>query len=117
MSDWIHWRNQMSNFSLADLEAIIERRAKVDDGTSWTAKLVSSGMDKASKKLGEEAVETIFAALGQDQDAVTAESADLLYHLMVVLHMRGIKMQDVLAELERRTQQSGIEEKAARPKG
>lgn len=117
MSDWIHWRNHMSNFSLQNLEAIIERRAKVEDGTSWTAKLVSGGMDKASKKLGEEAVETIIAALGESPDALTAESADLLYHLLVVLHMRGIKVQNVLDELERRTAQSGIEEKATRPDG
>jgi len=107
----------MSNFSLQDLEAIIKDRAAATDGSSWTAKLVSGGMEKASKKLGEEAVETIIAALGESSENVTAESADLLYHLMVVLHMRGIKIDDVLEELATRTAQSGIAEKAARPKG
>lgn len=104
----------MSTFSLQDLEAIIKNRAEVTDGSSWTAKLVAGGMEKASKKLGEEAVETIIAALGESSENVTAESADLLYHLMVVLHMRGIKIDDVLAELGERTAQSGIAEKAAR---
>ncbi len=106
----------MSKFSLSDLEAIIEDRASVSDGSSWTAKLVNSGMEKASKKLGEEAIETIIAANAEKAEHVTAESADLLYHLMVVLHMRGIKIDDVLAELAARTKQSGIAEKAARSK-
>lgn len=107
----------MSNFSLQDLEAIIKERAAATDGSSWTAKLVSSGIEKASKKLGEEAIETIIAANAEKAENVTAESADLLYHLMVVLHMRGIKIDDVLAELGARTKQSGIAEKAARSKG
>lgn len=114
MYDWIQWRKTMSNFSLQDLEAIINDRASVTDGSSWTAKLVSSGIEKASKKLGEEAIETIVAANAESADNVTAESADLLYHLLVVLHMRGIKIDDVLAELSARTIQSGIAEKAGR---
>lgn len=117
MCDWIHWRSQMSKFSLQDLEAIIQNRASATDGSSWTAKLVAGGIDKAAKKTGEEAVETVIAALNEDDQSLRAESADLLYHLMVVLHMRGIKIDEVLAELESRTGQSGIEEKAARSKG
>lgn len=116
MFDWIHWRKIMSSFSLQDLETIINDRASVADGSSWTAKLVAGGMEKASKKLGEEAIETIIAANAESAEKVTAESADLLYHLMVVLHMRGIKIDDVLAELGNRTTQSGIAEKAARSK-
>jgi phosphoribosyl-ATP pyrophosphohydrolase len=106
----------MSSFSLQDLEAIIEDRASVTDGSSWTAKLVAAGLEKATKKLGEEAIETIIAANAENAENVTAESADLLYHLMVVLHMRGIKIEDVLAELGDRTKQSGMAEKAARSK-
>ncbi len=102
--------------SLQDLETIIKDRAAATDGSSWTAKLVAGGMEKASKKLGEEAIETIIAANTESAENVTAESADLLYHLMVVLHMRGIKIDDVLAELGDRTAQSGIAEKAARSK-
>ena len=78
--------------------------------------VVAGGMEKASKKLGEEAIETIIAANAEEAENVTAESADLLYHLMVVLHMRGIKIDDVLAVLGERTTQSGIAEKAARSK-
>lgn len=106
----------MSTFTLEDLEAIVVARAQVTDGTSWTAKLVTGGMEKAAKKLGEEGVETVIAALTQDDTALTGEAADLLYHLLVVLHMRGVTISDVMAELSRRTGQSGLEEKAGRPK-
>lgn len=104
----------MTDFTLQDLEAIVAKRASVSDGSSWTGKLVASGIEKASKKLGEEAVETIIAALGESKEALTAESADLLFHLLVVLHMRDIKIEDVLAELQARTAQSGVAEKASR---
>jgi phosphoribosyl-ATP pyrophosphohydrolase len=104
----------MTAFSLADLEAIIARRAASGDADSWTAKLVARGMGKAAQKLGEEAVETVIAALGDDRQAVVSESADLLYHWMVVLHMAGVPLAEVLAELERRTARSGMAEKASR---
>ncbi len=104
----------MTAFSLADLEAIIARRAASGDADSWTAKLVARGMGKAAQKLGEEAVETVIAALGDDRQAVVSESADLLYHWMVVLHMAGVPLAEVLAELERRTARSGVAEKASR---
>ena len=106
----------MTGFSPDQLEAIVAARAKVADGSSWTAKLVSGGMEKAAKKLGEEGVETVIAALSEDDDELTGEAADLLYHLLVVLHMRGITMAQVYAELDRRTGQSGLEEKAGRLK-
>lgn len=104
----------MTQFSLHDLETIIASRASVTDGSSWTAKLVSAGIGKASKKLGEEAVETIIAAISETDEALRGEAADLLYHLLVVLHMRGIKIDDIFSELENRTAQSGLAEKAAR---
>lgn len=104
----------MTDFTLKDLEAIIAARAGADPAQSWTARLVAEGGDKAVRKLGEEAVETVIAAVGDDDQALIAESADLIYHWLVVCHMRGIALDDVLAELERRTAQSGLAEKAAR---
>ncbi|WP_421855788.1 phosphoribosyl-ATP diphosphatase [Oricola sp.] len=104
----------MSDFDLADLERIVAERAGSGDPSSWTAKLVAAGIDKAAKKLGEEAVETVIAAVNQDDRAVVAESADLLYHLLVVLKMRGVSLQDVFDELEGRTARTGLQEKASR---
>ena len=104
----------MSTFTVADLEAIVDARAKADPSESWTAKLVAAGQQKAAKKLGEEAVETVIAAIEGDKAALTSETADLLYHLMVVLKIGGVALQDVMGELERRTSQSGIVEKASR---
>ena len=75
---------------------------------------MAGGMDKAAKKLGEEAVETVIAAVGGDHGAVVSESADLLYHWLVVLALAGVPLADVMDELERRTARSGIAEKAAR---
>ena len=102
------------NFSLSDLEAIIAERTRSGDASSWTAKLFAGGMDKAAKKLGEEAVETVIAAMRGDGAALVSESADLLYHWLVVLAVADVPLSDVMAELERRTAQSGIAEKAAR---
>jgi phosphoribosyl-ATP pyrophosphohydrolase len=105
----------MSRFSLADLEAIVAERAKASPEESWTAKLVAAGQPRAAKKLGEEAVETVIAALSQDRKDLVSESADLIYHLFVVLNIAGVPLQDVLDELQRRTGQSGLQEKASRP--
>jgi phosphoribosyl-ATP pyrophosphohydrolase len=104
----------MSDFSLADLERIVDARAKADPSQSWTAKLVAAGQQKAAKKLGEEAVETVIAAIEGEKAALTSETADLLYHLIVVLKIGGVALQDVMEELERRTNQSGLVEKASR---
>lgn len=106
-----------TGFSLSDLEAIIAERLASGDASSWTAKLFAGGMDKAAKKLGEEAVETVIAAIQDDGAALVLESADLLYHWLVVLAVAGVPLSDVMAELERRTAQSGIAEKAARKPG
>ncbi|WP_454852955.1 phosphoribosyl-ATP diphosphatase [Rhizobium binxianense] len=104
----------MSGFSLADLERIVEERSKASPEESWTAKLVAAGQPKAAKKLGEEAVEAVMAAVLSDRDNLTYEAADVLYHLLVVLKIAGIPLQNVMAELERRTAQSGLKEKASR---
>jgi phosphoribosyl-ATP pyrophosphohydrolase len=104
----------MSNFTLADLEAIVASRAQADPSQSWTAKLVAGGQDKAAKKLGEEAIEAVMAAVRQDHENLVYESADLLYHLMVVLKIADIPLQAVMQELERRTAQTGLNEKAGR---
>ncbi|NVD43239.1 phosphoribosyl-ATP diphosphatase [Ensifer sp. HO-A22] len=104
----------MSDFSLSDLETIVAERAKASPEESWTAKLVAHGQQKAAKKLGEEAVETVIAAIRNDRQNLVDESADLLYHLMVVLKIADIPLQDVLDELARRTSQSGLQEKANR---
>jgi phosphoribosyl-ATP pyrophosphohydrolase len=106
----------MSTFSLSDLEKIIAARATSGDPESWTAKLVAKGMPKAAQKLGEEAIEAVIAAVSDDRQALVSESADLLYHWLVVLHIAGVPMSDVLAELKRRTAQSGLAEKASRPR-
>ncbi|WP_185984162.1 phosphoribosyl-ATP diphosphatase [Aureimonas mangrovi] len=104
----------MSDFTLSDLEAIVARRAAETDGSSYTARLVAGGPERAAKKLGEEATEAIIAAVAQDEKALRDEAADLLYHLLVVLKLRGVPLAEVMAELERRTAQTGLEEKAAR---
>lgn len=104
----------MSTFTLADLERIVAARAAADPAESWTAKLVAAGQQKAAKKLGEEAVETVIAAIENKKADLTSETADLLYHLMVVLKIGGVPLQDVMEELERRTGQTGLAEKASR---
>ncbi|MBL0374192.1 phosphoribosyl-ATP diphosphatase [Rhizobium sp. KVB221] len=104
----------MSGFSLADLEIIVARRAQASPDESWTAKLFAAGQAKAAKKLGEEAVETVIAAIANDRKNLTDEAADLLYHLLVVLKIADIPLADVMAVLEGRTAQSGVAEKAAR---
>ncbi|TCT44549.1 phosphoribosyl-ATP diphosphatase [Martelella mediterranea] len=104
----------MTDFSLADLETIVAERAKASPEESWTARLVSKGQTKAAKKLGEEAVEVVIGAIAEDRENLTYEAADLLYHLLVVLKIADIPLADVMAELERRTGRTGLEEKAGR---
>lgn len=106
-----------ARFTLDDLEAMIAQRALGSDKPSYTRTLLDKGVAKCAQKLGEEAVETALAAVSNDTNAVVGEAADLLFHLLVVLKARDILLDDVYAELARRTLQSGIEEKASRPKG
>ena len=107
----------MAEFSLSELETIIAQRARSGDPDSWTAKLFAKGMDKAAQKLGEEAVETVIAAVTGDKKALVSESADLIYHWLVVLGIAEVPLDDVLRELESRTGRSGVAEKASRSKG
>ena len=104
----------MRDFSLAELERIVAERGLSGDSGSWTARLFAGGMDKAAKKFGEEAVETVIAAVGGDRQALVSESADLIYHWLVVLALAGVPLSEVIGELERRTGQSGLAEKASR---
>jgi len=103
----------MTPFALDDLERIVAARAAAPPDGSYTARLVADPA-RAAKKLGEEAVEAAIAAVQGDRGALAAEAADVLYHLLVVLHAGGVPLQDVLAELQRRTAQSGLAEKASR---
>ena len=100
--------------ALNRLAATIAARKTADPETSWTAKLLSKGPEKCAEKFGEEAIEAIIEAVKGDRDRLTAEAADVLYHLLVMLAARDVTLDDVLAELERREGQSGIDEKAAR---
>lgn len=104
----------MSEFDLKQLEAIIAARGRSGDPGSWTAKLFAAGRDKAAQKMGEEAVETVIAAVSQDREGVIDESADLLYHWLVVLALADVTVDEVMAKLKARTTQSGIAEKASR---
>ncbi len=101
-------------FSLDDLEAIIARRADATADVSYTKTLLEKGVTHCAKKFGEEAIEATIAAVAQDQEALRAEAADVLYHLLVMLRVRGVAFADVLSELERRTRRTGLEEKASR---
>lgn len=105
----------MTSFSLLDLERIVAERAAARPDLSYTAKLLAEGSARAAKKFGEEAVEAAIAAAVGDRAGLVAEAADVLYHLLVLLRAAGIPVGDVMAELERRTAQSGLAEKAARP--
>ena len=100
--------------ALERLAAVIAARKGGDAGASWTAKLLAAGPEKCAEKFGEEAVEAIIAAVKGDRAGLTAEAADVLFHLLVMLAARDVTLDDVLAELARREGQSGLAEKAAR---
>lgn len=102
--------------SIEALEARLAERAKASPEQSYTAKLLARGTAKCAQKLGEEAVETVIAAMSGDRDELVKESADLIYHLLVLLRSEGVALSEVSEELDRRTAQSGLAEKAARPK-
>jgi len=106
----------MSRFAdvLERLSATIEARKGADPSESYTAKLLSEGIDRAAKKFGEEAVETVIAASMKDKDGLASESADVIYHWLVLLAHAGVSLDDVASWLESREGRSGIEEKAWR---
>jgi phosphoribosyl-ATP pyrophosphohydrolase len=106
----------MTDVVLQRLAAVIHSRRSEPAASSYTRQLLDAGPERCARKLGEEAVETIIAALGSDTRALTREAADLLYHLMVLLESRQVAWPDVLNELEARVGTSGLAEKAARQK-
>jgi len=106
----------MTRFTLADLEQRINDRATASAEQSYTRKLLDKGAAQCAKKFGEEAVEAVIAATGEDRDRVIGEAADVLYHLLVMLRAREVSLAEVEALLETRTKKSGLEEKASRPR-
>ena len=104
----------MSRFTVHDLAATLEARAASGGEASYTRKLLDKGVAHCAKKMGEEAVETVIAALGDDREHIIAESADLVFHLLVLLKAAGVRLDEVEAVLEKRTVMSGLQEKASR---
>ena len=100
--------------SLYDLDKTIQSRKGADPESSWTAKLFSKGPEKCAEKFGEEAVEAIIEAVKGDHEKLIGEAADSLYHLLVMCAARDVTLADIEAELDKRTAQSGIAEKASR---
>lgn len=100
--------------SLSRLETIIRARRTADPATSYVAKLSAAGRAKIAQKVGEEAVETVIAAMAGDPTKLTAEAADLIFHLLLLLAEGGVSLAEVIAELDRREGVSGLVEKAAR---
>ena len=104
----------MADHPIDQLFATIAARKSADPKSSYTAKLLSEGVQKCAKKFGEEAVEAALAAVSNDKQALAAESADVLYHLLVLWAASGITPDDVYAALKAREGQSGLQEKASR---
>lgn len=102
---------------LHQLESLIQSRKGADPKSSWTAKLLAKGPEKCAEKFGEEAIEAIIEAVKGDRIKLASEGADVLYHFLVMLAARNVSLDEVLEELARRQGTSGIDEKAARPKG
>ena len=100
--------------TLERLAATIMARKSADPETSWTAKLLARGPEKCAEKFGEEAIEAVIEAVRGDRARLTAEAADVLYHLLVMCAARDVTLADIEAELARREGTSGIEEKRAR---
>ena len=99
---------------LQRLEATIRARRSADPSTSYVARLTAEGRGRMARKLGEEAIETLVAAMAGDRAATTSEAADLIFHLLVLLADMDLSFDDVIAELDRREGLSGLAEKAAR---
>lgn len=100
--------------TLTRLEATVTQRLSADPGSSYVASLKAKGLPVIAKKLGEEAVETVIAALSGSEEELVGEAADLLFHLTVLLAAKGVSLEQVIAELDRREGTSGLEEKANR---
>ena len=104
----------MARFTIHDLAATIDARAAAGGEASYTRKLLDKGAEQCAKKFGEEAVETVIAAVENNRNHLIAESADLMFHFLVLLKSRGVKLEDVEAVLAQRTTMSGLDEKASR---
>ena len=104
----------MSGFTLHDLEQRVKERAGASPEVSYTRKLLDRGVGQCAKKFGEEAIETVIAAVGENRERLIAETADLFYHVLVMLAARGVTLAEVEEALERRTSESGLDEKASR---
>ena len=107
----------LMTFTLNDLEKRVHDRATESPDVSYTRKLLDKGVAQCAKKFGEEAIETVLAATGESRERLISETADVLYHLLVVLKARDVTLADVEAELAARTVRSGIDEKASRKGG
>jgi phosphoribosyl-ATP pyrophosphohydrolase len=107
----------MADFTLEDLARKVAERADSRDSSSYTAALAQKGVAHCARKLGEETVEAVVAAVAGDRPALKSEAADVLYHLLVLLHAAGIPFEEVTAELARRTAETGLQEKARRSGG
>jgi phosphoribosyl-ATP pyrophosphohydrolase len=105
------------SFTLETLDQRIAVRAAASPDESYTAKLLAAGIQRVARKLGEESTEAVIAAVAGDKPGLKGEAADVLYHLLVLLRAADVPLAEVMAELESRTAQSGIAEKASRPKG
>jgi phosphoribosyl-ATP pyrophosphohydrolase len=104
----------MTETVLASLAALIRSRRNDSASKSYTKELLDAGPERCAKKLGEEAVETVIAAMSSDRIALKKEAADLLYHLLVLLEVKSVTLDEVLGELQARTGTSGLVEKAQR---
>jgi phosphoribosyl-ATP pyrophosphohydrolase len=111
---WQTLEKATMSFTLHDLEQRVKERAAASAEVSYTRKLLDRGVAHCAKKLGEEAIETVLAAVAEERERLIAEAADLVYHLVVVLQARGIALAEVEAALAARTSQSGLQEKASR---
>jgi phosphoribosyl-ATP pyrophosphohydrolase len=107
--DWAAWM-----FTLDELARTIDRRAEASADESYTRSLLDRGSVHCARKFGEEAIEFALAAAALDENAVCLEAADVLYHLLVVLHARGVALSSVMNELDKRSKRSGHDEKASR---
>lgn len=100
--------------ALHRLAATIAARSSADPDSSWTARLLAKGPERCAEKFGEEAIEAVIEAVRGDRGRLTAEAADVLYHLLVMCAARGVTLDEIEAELQQREARSGLEEKAAR---
>lgn len=104
----------MARFTLHDLAATVDVRAASGGESSYTKKLLDKGPEHCAKKFGEEAVEMVIAAVENDRGHLISETADVLFHMLVLLKSRGVRLEEVEAALAQRTSMSGLEEKASR---